>query len=194
MRQRLVRRPQPLHNFHPLGEDRQVVLERSAERDILPAVVTTAGGEIDPATRQQIEACPLFCHPDRVMQREHRHCWRQPNPLRPRGHIGQRQVRTGQHAQGAEMVLPDPRRAESQPVRFDRLSHNVGHEGIRRTLVVVVVVVAQREIAEPHGVFLPVALDRAEFPRRRTHEPRPRSAPIPPPPAISPTSCIPIPT
>ena len=117
-------------------------------------VVAAARGEIDAPAAQQIEARPLFGDADRMMQRQHGDRRRQPDALGARGDIGERQVGTGQHAERAEMMLADPRRVHPQLFGIQRLVDDVRDELVGRARVVVVVVVAQREVAEFHGDFL----------------------------------------
>ena len=49
------------------------------------------------------------------------------------------------------MVLPDPRRVHAELVGVQRLLRDVGDELVRRPRVVLVVIVAQGEVAEVHN-------------------------------------------
>jgi hypothetical protein len=64
--------------------------------------------------------------------------------------MGEHQIGTGEHAQGAEMVLADPGRMEADRFGIDRLVDDVGDEAVGASRIAFVVVVAQREIAEFH--------------------------------------------
>ena len=70
--------------------------------------------------------------------------------LGPRGNIGQDEVGTRQHPQRIEMMLADPSRMHAEFLGVKRFRGDVGDELVRRPGVVLVVVVAQREIAEFH--------------------------------------------
>ena len=59
--------------------------------------------------------------------------------------------RAGEHAQRVEVMLADPGRVHADLVGIQRLSRDVGDELVRRPRVVLVVIVAQREIAEVHA-------------------------------------------
>jgi len=84
------------------------------------------------------------------MQRQHRHRRCQPEALRARRDIRQRQVGARQHAQRAEMVLANPRRMHAQRFGIQRLIDDIGNKLVRRGRIVGVVVVAQRKVAEFH--------------------------------------------
>ena len=151
MRDAIFGRPQFAHHFEPLVEDALVVLERHVERQIFALVVAAPGGEIDASVAEQIERRPLLCDADRMVQRQHRDRRSEPDVLRAGRDIGQHQIRTGQHAQRVEMMLADPGRVHADLVGIERLSRDVGDELVRRPWVVLVVIVAQREIAEVHA-------------------------------------------
>ncbi len=163
MRDRRVLRPQPPDDFHALLEDRLVVVERHAERGVFLPVIAAAGGEIDAPAAQQIEARPLLGDADRMMQRQHRHCRRQPDALRARGDIRERKVGARQHAKRAEMMLADPGRVHPQLLGIQRLVDDVRDQLVRRARIVGVVVVAQGEVAEFHeAIPLVAGANRAE--------------------------------
>src|SRR5215471_15394895 len=90
------------------------------------------------------------------MQRQHGDGRREPDAFRPRRDIGQHQIGAREHAERAEMMLADPGRVEADLFGIDRLVENIGDEGVGIPAVVVVVVVAKREIAEFH-LLLPAA-------------------------------------
>jgi hypothetical protein len=154
MRDRSVDRPQAAHDLHPFLEDFLVVRKRDLERQILAPVITAAGGKIDAAAAQQVECGPLLGNPDGVMQWQHGHCRRQSDPPRPRRDIDEYEVRTGEHAQGREMVLADPNGIEAHLFGVNRLGEDVRDERVRVALVVVIVVIAQCKIAEFHFLLL----------------------------------------
>ena len=52
------------------------------------------------------------------------------------------------------MMLADPGRMHAQLVGIDRLVEDVGDEDVGRARVVLVMIVAEREIAEIHGAAL----------------------------------------
>src|SRR5215469_6802195 len=84
------------------------------------------------------------------MQRQHRHGWSKPDAPGARGDDGKRQIGAGQHAESAEMVLADPCRVEPNLFRVNRFVDDVGDQLVRGALVVLIMVVTEREIAEPH--------------------------------------------
>ena len=151
MRDAVGRRPQFSQHLEPLVEDALIVLERDMERQIFALVVAAASGEIDASVAEQIERRPLLRDADRVMQRQHRHRGREPDVLRARRDIGEHQVRTGEHAERVEMMLADPGRVHAELVGQERFLGDVGDELVRGPGVVLVVIVAQGEIAEVHG-------------------------------------------
>jgi hypothetical protein len=60
-------------------------------------------------------------------------------------------TRSGQeNAERAEMMLADPGRVQPDLLGINRFVENIGDKGVRVPAVVVVVIVAQREIAEFH--------------------------------------------
>ena len=146
--------PQSANELQALLENALVVVERDMERLIFAPVVAAPGGEIDPAVGEQIERRPLLGDANGMMQRRHRHRGREPDALGIGGDVGQHQVRTRQHAERIEMMLADPGRMHAELVGIERLGGDVGDELIRRTIVVFVVVVAQREITEIHAFLL----------------------------------------
>ncbi len=87
------------------------------------------------------------------MERQHRDCGAEANMFCPCGDIGEHQVRAGEHAEGAEMVLPYPRRMEANLIGVDCLIKDVRNELVGASMVVFVVVVAKCEITKIH--FLP---------------------------------------
>ena len=120
------------------------------EWQIFALVVTAPGGEIDPAVAQEIERRPLFGDPDRMMQRQHGDGRRQPDARAACRDRREHEIGAGEHAERVEMVLADPGRMHADRLAVERLGRDVGDELIRRARVIVVVVVAQREIAEVH--------------------------------------------
>src|SRR5271165_1715580 len=89
-----------------------------------------------------------------MMQRQYSDGGREADAFGPRRHIGQHQIGAGKHAERAEMMLADPRRVEADLLSVNRLVEDVGDEAVRVAAVVIVVVVAQREIAELHPALL----------------------------------------
>jgi hypothetical protein len=163
MRDPLVGRPQPAHQLHAFFEDALVVGKVHPERRVLAAVVTASRREIDAAVAQEIEARPLLGDADRVVQRQHRDGRRQPDVLGARRDIGEHQVGAGEDAERVEMVLADPGRVHAELVRIERLGGDVGDELVRAPPVVLVVVIAQREVAEFHGFLLRAASKPPDF-------------------------------
>src|SRR5262249_24763026 len=60
-------------------------------------------------------------------------------------------LRARPQAQGVEMVLADPSRVHAEPVGVQGFLGDVGDELVRRPGVVLVVIVAQGEVAEFHN-------------------------------------------
>ena len=83
--------------------------------------------------------------------------------------IGEHEIGAGEHTQGAEMMLADPRRMKPDIFGINRLVDNVGDKPVRGSAVVRIAIVAEREIAEFHWA-LPAAEDAPGFGRKR--EPR----------------------
>src|SRR5262249_47100443 len=73
-----------------------------------------------------------------------------------RGEVGEGGVGGGKEARGLEVMLADPRRMHGELLGVDRLGGDVGGYLVRSPAVVVVVIVAQREVAEVH-LLLPSA-------------------------------------
>ena len=115
------------------------------------AVVAAAGGEIDAAVAEQVERRPLLGDADRMVQRQHGDGRREPDVLGARRDIGQHQLGAGQHAERVEMMLADPGRMHAELVGVERLGGDVGDELVGVARVVLVVIVAEREVAEFHG-------------------------------------------
>jgi hypothetical protein len=145
VRDRAVVRPQAADELHPLLEDRLVVLERDLEGPMLAPVIAAARGEIDAPAAHKVEGRPLLGDTDRVMQWQNSDGGSQPDATRPRRDIGEHQIRAGKHAQGAKVMLADPRRMQTNLLGRHRLVDDVGDEVVRAPGVVVVVVVAQGE-------------------------------------------------
>ena len=129
---------------------RLVVVERDVERQIFAPVVAAAGGEIDAAVAEQIERRPLLGDADRMVQRQHGHGRRKADMLGARGDVGEHQLGRGEHAERVEMMLADPGRMHAELVGVERLGGDVGDELVGVARVVLVVIVAQREISEFH--------------------------------------------
>jgi hypothetical protein len=83
-------------------------------------------------------------------QRQHRNRRREADSLRPRGDLGEYEIGAGEHAQRREMMLADPCRIEPDLFGINCLVEDVGDEPVRVARIVVVVVVAEREIAKVH--------------------------------------------
>jgi len=152
----LVGLPKLADQFQAFFENSLIILEGHMERQIFALVVAAAGGEIDAAARQEIERRPLLGNADRMMQGQHIHCGREPQPRRMSGDIGEHHVRAGQHAERVEVMLADPGRMHADLFGVKRLGGDVGDELVGRAGIVFVMVVAQREIAEFH-LTLPCA-------------------------------------
>ena len=99
VRERLVARPETLHQLDPFGEDCGILFEIGLERPVFVAVVAAAGGEIDAPARQQIEARPLLGDADRMMERQDGHRGGKTDALRPRCDIGEREFGARHDAQ-----------------------------------------------------------------------------------------------
>ena len=149
-----VGRPKLPDQLKPLFENSLIVGERHMERQIFALVVAAPAGEIDAASREQVERRPLLRHANGMMQRQHRHRRREPDPGRIRGDIGQYEVRARQDAERIEVMLANPGRMHAEFVGVQRLGGNVGDELVRRARIVLVVIVAQREVTKIH-VSLP---------------------------------------
>ena len=142
--------PKLADEFQPLFEDALVVLEGHMERKIFAPVVAAPGGKVDAAAGEQIERRPLLGDADRVVQRQHGHRRRQADALGAGGDIGEHEVGAGQHAERIEMVFADPRRVHAELFGIERLGGDVGDKLVRGTGIVVVMIVAEREITEIH--------------------------------------------
>ena len=148
--------PELAHQFEPLVENRLVVLEGDVERQIFALVVATAGGEIHPAVAQKIDGGPLLRHPDGVVQRQDGHRGRETDVPGARGNVRKHDVGRGKHAQRVEMMLADPCGTHADLIGVKRFSRDIGHELVGRAMVVLVMIVAEREIAKIHSGLLPV--------------------------------------
>ena len=178
VRDRAISRPQTADQLHAFLEDPLVVLERHLEGQVFAPIVAATSRELHPASAQEIEGGPLFGDADRVMQRQHGDRGGQPDVRRPGGDVGQHEVGTGEDAEGAEVMLADPRGVHAQLLRVERLGGDVGDELVRRPRVVQIVVVAQREIAELHDHTLPLYRTTAMGGLERAPQaPRARRAP-----------------
>jgi hypothetical protein len=102
----------------------------------------------------------LFGDADRVMQWKNVDGGSHPDMTRACVDIGEHQIGAGKHPQSAEVMLADPGRMEAHRRGIDCLVDDVGDEVVRAPGVVVVVVVAQREIAEFHVRLPNVAIVR----------------------------------
>ena len=85
------------------------------------------------------------------MQRQHVDRRRQPQPRRIGGNIGKHHVRARQHAERIEMVFADPGRVHADLFGIKRLGGDVGDELVRGAPIILVVIVAEREVAEVHA-------------------------------------------
>jgi len=150
MRERSLGAPEAAHDLEPFLEDLLIVFEIDPERRVLAPVVTPAGRKIDAPVAEEIERRPLFGDPDRVMQREDRDGGGEPDSRGASGEVGQHEVGTREHAERAEVMLPDPGRVQADLFGIQRLVEDVCDERIRIAGVVQVMVVAQREITELH--------------------------------------------
>ena len=130
------------------------------ERRVFAAVVAAAGGEIDAAAAEQIERRPLLGDADRMVQRRDVDRGREPDVLGARGDVGQHQLGRGQHAERVEMMLADPGRVHAELVGVERLGGDVGDERVGVARIVLVVIVAEREIAEFHDPSPPISRRR----------------------------------
>ena len=157
--------PQLADELQPLFEDALVVLEGHMERKIFAPVVAAPGGKVDAAAGEQIERRPLLGDADRVVQRQHGHRRRQADARAAGGDIGEHEVGTGKHAERIEVMLADPGRVHAELFGIERLGGDVGDELVRGTGIVVVMIVAEREITEIHCFLLmrPVS-DFGSFP------------------------------
>ena len=111
-----ARTPELAENLHAFVEDRLVVIEGDAERQIFPAVVAAAGGKIDASAGKQIKCRPLFGDADRIVQRQHRNRGRKADMFGARSDISQHHFRRGIHAERIEMMLADPGRMHADLV------------------------------------------------------------------------------
>ena len=157
MGDRPVGRPETADHLHPFFEYFLIVLERDVQRQILAPVVTAAGGEIDAAAGEQVQRRPLLGDPDRMMQRQDRDGGRKADAFRPSRDIGEHQIGAGKHAQCAEMMLADPRGVKADLIGINRLVEYICNKGVGRSFIVLVMIVAQREIAEFHWFLCLVA-------------------------------------
>src|SRR6266536_3180642 len=161
VRDRRVGGPQPADHLHAFLEHRLIVLERYVEGQILAAVVSAPGGEINASTTEQVQRRPLLGDANGVMEREHGHGRRESYVSGAGRDIGQHDVRTGQHPERAEMMFADPYGVHAELLRVERLRRDIRDELIRRARVAQVVIVAQREVAEVHVSILPAAKRRS---------------------------------
>ena len=88
------------------------------------------------------------------MERQHRHCRREPDTLRACRDVSEHQVGTREHAETAEVMLADPGGIQSYLFGVDRLVEDVGDDLIGAAPIILIVVVAQCEVAELHFGFL----------------------------------------
>src|SRR5262245_34965799 len=65
--------------------------------------------------------------------------------------MGEQDLRAGVDAERREMVLADPCRMHPELLGVERFVDDVGDEGVGRALVVAIIVIAQREVAEFHS-------------------------------------------
>ena len=158
MRDAVIGLPETADQFDALFKNALIVIERDVEWLVFALVVAATAGEIDAPARQEIERRPLLGDANGMMQRRHIHGGRQPDVLGVGCDISEHDVRAGQHAERIEVVLADPGGVHAELVGIERLGGNVGDELVRGAGVIVVVIVAQREIAEVHDV-LPVAVN-----------------------------------
>jgi hypothetical protein len=86
-----------------------------------------------------------------MVQRQHRHRRREPDVLGSRRNIGEHQIRAGQHAKRIEVMLADPGRMHAESIGMQRFFRDVGDELVRCPRVVLVVIVAQGEVAKFHN-------------------------------------------
>src|SRR5262249_456582 len=128
--------------------------ERHMERIVFALVVAAPGGEIDAAATQKVERRPLLGDADRVMQRQHGDRGREPDALGLRRHYGEHEIGAGEPPDPVEVVLPDPGRMHAERVGMERFRRDAGDELVGAARIVVVVVVAQCEVAELHGDLL----------------------------------------
>ena len=101
------------------------------EGQVLAAVIAAAGGEIDAASAEQIERRPLFGDADGMMQRQHGDGGGEADAGGARGDVGEDQVRAGEHAERAEVMLADPGGVDPDFVGIDRFIEDVGDELVR---------------------------------------------------------------
>src|SRR5262249_2457357 len=146
-----VRRPKLAHDLQALFENPLIILERDGERLVLAPVIAAARGEVDAPTGEHIEGGPLLRHADRMVQWQHGDSWCEPDAPGACGDMGQDELWAGQHAERVEMVLADPNRVHAELLGVQRLVDNLLHKLVRGTRITVVVIVAEREIAELHG-------------------------------------------
>ncbi len=92
------------------------------------------------------------------MERQHGYGGGEADALGARRYAREHEVGAGEHAEGTEMMLPDPGGMEAHLLGVNRLIEDVGHELVGAPMVVFVVVVAQREIAEIHLLSAPSQL------------------------------------
>jgi hypothetical protein len=64
--------------------------------------------------------------------------------------IGQHQIRAREDAERVEVVLADPDRVHADPVGLQGFLGNIADELVRRARIVLLVIVADREVAEFH--------------------------------------------
>ena len=145
--------PERAHDLQAFFENALVVVEIDVKRLVFAPVIAAPGGEIDAAVAQQIERRPLLGDADRMMQRHHGHRRREADAAGARRDVGQHQVGAGQDAERVEMMLADPGRMHAELFGIERLVGDVLDEGVGGTGVVLVVIVAEREVAEFHGLL-----------------------------------------
>src|SRR6266478_7881161 len=94
-----------------------------------------------------------------MVKRQHRHRRREPDTLRARRDMSEHQVRTREHAETAEVMLADPGGIHSYLFGVDRFVEDVGDDLIGAAPIILVVVIAQREVAEFHFFWVPIGMN-----------------------------------
>src|SRR6185295_10390402 len=90
-----------------------------------------------------------------MVQRQHGNGRRKTDVLRPRRDVGKHKIRAGEDTERIEMMFSDPGGVHTELVGIKRFIGDIGNELVWRAGVVLVMVIAQREVAEFHGL-LPV--------------------------------------
>jgi hypothetical protein len=149
----LIRRPERTHEFQALVEDRLIVLERHMEREVFAPVIAAPGRKIDAAVAQEIKRRPLLGDTDGMVQRQNRDRGSEADMPGACRDVGEHEVRTREHAERIEMVFADPGRMHPELVGVKRLGSNVVDQLIGRAGIVLIMIVAQGEVAEFHFAF-----------------------------------------